>query len=121
MLIEENCEYWRHNGQSCWMEHAAFITEQNAKLRPANAGGVLQHGLKHAPQLAGRARNDAQHLRGCRLLLQRLVELLFQVRVSYAEALDVSARLRCLRTKAGSASSPLRPLARQDHLVGTVD
>jgi hypothetical protein len=58
------------------MEHAAFITEQNAKLGPANAGGVLQHGLKHARQLAGRARNDAEHFRRCRLLLKRLDQVL---------------------------------------------
>jgi hypothetical protein len=30
----------------------------------------------------------------------------------------VSSRLRCLRTKTGNASSALRPLVRQGHLVG---
>ena len=37
--------------------------------------GVRQHGLEHWLQLAGRARDDAQHLRGRGLLLQRLGKL----------------------------------------------
>src|SRR6516225_3054434 len=53
------------------------------------------------------------------LLLQRLGELFFQVGVG-AKAVNVSSRLRCLRTKTGNASSALRPFARQGHLVGTV-
>jgi hypothetical protein len=54
------------------------------------------------------------------LLLQRLGEFLFQVGVGCAKAINVSSRLRCLRTKTGNASSTLRPFASQDHLVGTV-
>ena len=38
-----------------------------------------------------------------------------------ANAVNVSSRLRCLRTKTGNASSALRPFARQGHLIGTVD
>src|SRR5262249_9199375 len=62
----------------------------------------------------------AEHLRGRRLLLQRLGKFLFQVGVGCAKAVNVSSRLRCLRTKTGNASSTLRPFASQDHLVGTV-
>src|SRR5262249_2467848 len=59
-----------------------------------------------------------KHVRGCRLLLQRLGEFLFQIGIGCA--VSVSSRLRCVRTKTGNASSALRPFASQDHLVGTV-
>src|SRR5262249_55677824 len=49
-----------------------------------------------------------------------LGELLFQVGVGCAKAVNVSSRLRCLRTKTGNASSAFRPFASQGHLVGTV-
>src|SRR5215469_8787549 len=77
-------------------------------------------GVEHRLQLAGRVADSAQDLRSCRLLLQRLIEFLFQVGVGCAKAVNVSSSLRCLRTKTGSASSALRPFARQCHLVGTV-
>ena len=48
---------------------------QIAELGLADARRVLQHGLEHRLQLAGRAADDLQHLRGRRLLLQRLGEL----------------------------------------------
>src|SRR5262249_24720982 len=67
----------------------------------------------------GRAADDLEPLRGRRLLVQRLSKFLFQVGVGCA-AVNVSSRLRCLRTKTGNASSALRPFASQDHLVGTV-
>src|SRR5262249_15877792 len=54
------------------------------------------------------------------LLLERLCEFIFQFRGGFADAADVSSRLRCLRTKTGNLSSALRPFARQGHLVGTV-
>ena len=38
-------------------------------------GSVLQHGLEHRLQLAGRAGDDLKHLRGRGLLLQRLGEI----------------------------------------------
>src|SRR6516164_4858522 len=46
-------------------------------------------------------------------------ELLFQIGIGCAKAVNVSSCLRCLRTKTGNASSALRPFASQDHLVGT--
>jgi hypothetical protein len=50
----------------------SFGLEQHAELRLADAHCVRQHGLEHRLQVTRRARNDAQHLRRCRLLLQRL-------------------------------------------------
>ena len=47
-------------------------------------------------------------------------ELLFQVGVGCAKAVNVSSRPRCLRTKTGNVCSALCPFASQDHLVGTV-
>src|SRR6516162_4577187 len=93
---------------------------QYAELGLADARGILQHSLEHRLQLPRRRADDLQHLRGCRLLLQRLGELLFQVGVGCAKAVNVSSRLRCLRTKTGNASSALRRFASQGHLVGTV-
>src|SRR6516225_940048 len=60
----------------------------------ANAGCVRQNRSEDPVQLARRARNDLQHLGGRRLLLQRLGELLFQVGIGCAKAVNVSFRLR---------------------------
>src|SRR6476660_6936603 len=86
----------------------------------ANAHRVREYGLENRLQLPGRRRDDLQHLRGRSLLFQRLGELLLQLGIGCAKAVNLSSRLRCLRTKTGNASSALRPLARQGHLVGTV-
>ena len=48
---------------------------QGAELGLADARRVRQHGLEHRLQLAGRARDDLQHLGGRGLLLQRLGQL----------------------------------------------
>src|SRR5262245_20567246 len=92
---------------------------QYAELGLADAGRIFEHRLEHRLQLAGRTADDLKDLGRRGLLLQRLGELLFQVGVGCAKAVNVSSRLRCLRTKTGSASAALRPFARQDHLVGT--
>src|SRR5215470_617861 len=86
----------------------------------ANAHCIGQHGLEHRLKLAGRTADDLQHLRRRRLLLQRLDELLFQVGVVCAKAVNVGSRLRFLRTKTGNAYSALRPFASQGHLLGMV-
>src|SRR5262249_53358795 len=105
----------------CDAPEAVSLTQQHASEHGfADTYCVFQHGLEYWFQLAGRAGDDAQHFRGCGLLLQRLGELLFQVGVGCAKAVNVSSRLRCLRTKTGNTSSALRPFARQGHLVGTV-
>ena len=56
-------------------ERAAFIEVQGAKICAANARRIGQYGLKHRIEIARRARNNAQHLRGGGLLLQRLGEV----------------------------------------------
>src|SRR5262245_25074553 len=53
----------------------SLAQEQVAELRLAEADRVCQHGLEHWLQRGGRAANDAQHLRGRRLLLQGLAEV----------------------------------------------
>jgi hypothetical protein len=60
------------------------------------------------------------------LLLPRFAELararfefFLQLCSGFANAANVSSRLRCLRTKTGNARSALRPFARQGHLVGS--
>jgi len=52
-----------------------------AELCLAKSHGVLQHRLEHRLQLAGRARNDLQHIGGRGLLRQRLAQLVKQARV----------------------------------------
>src|SRR5215831_1861307 len=86
---------------------------QYAELGLADAGRIFEHRLEHRLQLAGRTADDLKDLGRRGLLLQRLGELLFQVGVGCAKAVNVSSRLRCLRTKTGNASSALRPFARQ--------
>jgi hypothetical protein len=48
-----------------------------AELGLADANGIRQHGFENWRQLAWRTRDDPQHLRRRRLLLQRLGEFLF--------------------------------------------
>ena len=56
-------------------KRVAFAQEQIAELRLADAGRILQHGLEHRLQVAGRAGDDLQHLGGRGLLLQRFGEI----------------------------------------------
>ena len=53
---------------------------QIAELRFADPRRVLKHGLEDGLKLAGRTRNDLQHLRGRDLLFQRLIALPLQQR-----------------------------------------
>src|SRR5215472_15030864 len=101
-------------------ERGCVVQVQYAELGLADAHRVRQDRLKYWLQLARRVRDDLQHVGGRGLLLERLGEFLFQVGVGCAKAVNVSSRLRCLRTKTGNASAVLRPFASQDHLVGTV-
>src|SRR5215469_14953133 len=59
----------------CWVNHSAFITEQNPKLGLANVYGLLQHRVEDWLQFAGRSADNAQHLRCGLLSLQRLITL----------------------------------------------
>ena len=59
----------------------AVEAEQRAKFGLADADGVLQHGLEHWLQIAGRRTDDAQHVSGRRLLLKRLAQFIEQPRV----------------------------------------
>ena len=62
---------------------AVFVTKQNAKPRFADSYSILQHGLKHRLQFAGRTRNDLQHFRRGGLLLKRLIALTAELRVRF--------------------------------------
>src|SRR5256885_1322848 len=88
----------------------------------ADAGA--QHGLEHGLQLAGRAGDDLQNLGRRRLLLPRFSQLararfefFLQLCSEFANAVNVSSRLRSRRTKTGSVRSALCLFARQGHLV----
>src|SRR5262245_15604710 len=56
-------------------EAFALAKPHDAKLRLAEARGVLEHRPEHRHELAGRVRDDLQYLRRCGLLFQRLREL----------------------------------------------
>src|SRR5262249_40987042 len=110
----------RRAGSGCQMQELAVVAEQGAEFGVADADRFLQHCAEYRLQLAGRAGDHTQHLRSRGLLLQGLGEFLFQVGVGCANAVNVSSRLRCLRTKTGHACSALHAFASQDHLTGTV-
>src|SRR6516162_8551094 len=100
-------------------EPVAIQTPDGSVVCLAQPRRALADGVKHALNVDRRACDDAEDLAGRSLLLQGLGELLFQVGVGCAKAVNVSSRLRCLRTKTGNACSALRPFANQDHLVGS--
>ena len=86
---------------------------------PRRARRVRKNGLEHRLELARRARDDAQHLGGRGLLLQRLGELPFQLGAGRAAAANARSRLRSGRTKLATTRSAFRALARQGHPGGT--
>src|SRR5262249_50431037 len=99
---------------------------ESAKYALSKWHRIFQQSLEYGLPVAGHARDDAQHLRGGRQLLSRLgqlararFEFFVQLCSGFADAVNVSSRLRCLRTKTDNACSALRAFARQDHLVGT--
>src|SRR5262249_5669029 len=57
-------------------EGVSVVQVERAELGLADARGVLQHGLEHRLQLAGRAADYAQHLRRRCLLLQRFAQII---------------------------------------------
>src|SRR3974377_1934360 len=59
----------------------ALTEKQGAESGFAELCRIRQHGLKDRPQLARRRTDDAQHLRCCSLLLQRLAQFVEQPRV----------------------------------------
>jgi hypothetical protein len=93
--------------------------ENTHVIGSAEARRALDDNVQYGLELRRRGADDPQNL-GCRhLLLERLCEFIFQLRGGFADAADVSSRLRSLRTKTGNACSALRPFASQDHLVGS--
>ena len=56
-------------------KRVSIVQQEVAKFGVADAYCVLQHGLKHRLQLAGRTADDLEDLGGRRLLLQRLAQL----------------------------------------------
>src|SRR5262245_45383254 len=75
----------------CADAESPFIIElQYAELGLADASRIFEHDPEHRLQLPGRRANDAQHIRCCRLLLQRFAQL-----VEQAGILDGDDGLRC--------------------------
>ena len=68
----------------------ALMESQYHVIDPANPGGALDDGVEHRLHVRGRAADDAEHLGGCSLMLQRFA----QFRVALAEFLERVARSR---------------------------
>src|SRR5262249_8976735 len=121
-------------------ESFALAEIEGAEFRFADARRVGQYGRNHGLQAAGRARDDAQHLIGRCLPLQRLgkvaprlgkvpprlgeftgarFELLFQLDRRIGPVANVRSRLRSGRTKLAAACWAICAFERQGHLVGT--
>jgi hypothetical protein len=105
------------------------VAKQDRRVqRLAETSGTRDDRVQHGLDVRGAAADDAQHLRGSRLLLQRLAQLararfefLFQLGAGLARPANARSHLRSFRTKTANAGSALRPFARQVHLFGTVD
>ena len=55
--------------------HSVPLAEsQHHVINPANPGGALDDGVEHRLHVRGRAADDAEHLGGCSLMLQRLAQ-----------------------------------------------
>ena len=55
--------------------HAFLLTEpQQHVIDPTNPRGALDDGVEHRLHVRGRAADDAEHLGGCRLMLQGLAQ-----------------------------------------------
>ena len=85
-------------------EGVALEEIQHAELGRAHAHRVRQHGLEHRLELARRARDDAEHLRGRGLLLQRFGQLPARLRearacVNRAAASDIMRDRRVRATR----------------------
>src|SRR5262249_31210455 len=112
----------RRTDHSLRDERAVAITVQHAELCLADAKCILQHGAEDRLKVAGRARNDAQHFGGRRLLLQRLgkfartrLKLLLQLARVRLE-LVFRCRLRVLgRVKMTHAGRPELRIRRSEH------
>ena len=53
-------------------QSVVLIESQYNVINPTNASGALDDGIEHRLHVRGRAANDAEHLRGRRLMLQCL-------------------------------------------------
>ena len=61
---------------TCGAAHCAiFIKKQTCSICPANSYHLVQHDIENNLQLSRRAGDDLEHLRTCRLLLQRFRQL----------------------------------------------
>src|SRR5262249_44504396 len=70
-----HCKRWRNIVRRREAKSVFFTKIEHAEFGVTNADSLRQHGRKHRLQIAGRASNNSEGLRGCRLLLQRLGEV----------------------------------------------
>src|SRR5262249_38173608 len=72
----------RQRAMECNISKAITLTDpQGPVTRLTYPRRVREHSVEYRLQLAGRRADDAQHLRGCRLLLEGLPKLVKQPRV----------------------------------------
>src|SRR5262249_15654544 len=88
-------ECWRGVVQGNWSKGVSLPPIPGTEFGFAKPGGVLPHRLEHGLKLPVRARNNAQHLRGSRLLLKCLSKLAcaLLLGIEQAHVLDCNHRL----------------------------
>jgi hypothetical protein len=74
-------EFRRRVVQRHRTKRSALVQRHDAEFRIADTRGVFEHGCKDRFQRPRRRANDAQHIRGRRLLFQRLPQFIEQPRV----------------------------------------
>ena len=70
--------------------HVPLAESQHHVINPTNPGGALDDGVEHRLHVRRRAADDAEHLGGRRLMLQRLAQFC----VALLEFLEQAARSR---------------------------
>ena len=95
------CAVQRNNSK-----RISLASKYQPKIGLADARGVGEHGLEDRFECVGRARDHAQDIRGRGLLLQSLVEFLFQVRVGCANGVQSPSFRSNEDHECGVGSSP---------------
>src|SRR5262249_59541167 len=97
------------------VEKFAVALEQPGVVSVAQTNSRFHERIEHQLEVESRTADHLEHLGGRRLLLQRLCELLFQIGIGCAKAVNASSRLRFLRTCVFGPSPLCEPRSPRRH------